>query len=812
MSDHTQLLDAAIRWHTAGVVAVPVRSDGSKAPGLREWKTYQTTPPSIDDVLAWFGGCATDGVGVLTGTVSGNLEMLEFEGRAVDAGLLTQLDTYADDNGMAPLIEQLLAGYCERTPSGGIHLLYRVTDGTVERNTKLARTADRVVLAETRGEGGFVVTAPSFGRSHPTGQPWEMISGSIERIPTITADQRDQLWALVSLLDESPVTTPMVEPMPGVFGSTPGTRPGDDYASKITWDDILTPLGWTRKFRMGNGYAWQRPDKTGPGISATTGQAADGVDRLYVFSSSTEFEPERPYNKFSAYALLQHHGDYAAAATQLAKDGYGTQPTQPITAPIAPRQGPATTTAPTQPRHLTVVDGTSALAPDPEPQPVAHTLAQSEDGHSQALIAEHGHSIRYCHERGRWLCWNGRVWRWQAPGGGHVKELAKDIARAYPNNSDWRTHRKRSLSHGGLSACLAITETDPRIAVSIDDLDAHPWELNTPGGIIDLRTGELMPSDPTRLHTKSTLVAPDMSADQSAWLAFLDDTFNADREMTSWLRRLFGYACVGEVREAILPLFFGLGANGKTTILETVSGVLGDYASQAPQGFLVQGPPQHPAEIAELAGARLVIASETNEDQKFDEAKVKQLTGGDRLRARFMRQDWFGFAPSHTLILMTNHRPEVRSGGHGFWRRVREVPFNHEVPSEKKIEKYQDVLIREHGPAIMAWLARGAAEYAASGLRDPEGVRVATSEYQASTDTVARFVEDMCIVGGGDHVRCNSSKVRAVYEQWCTQEGETAISAKALTMQLAAKYGIGKARDKRQRFLTNVTLVGGDDE
>ena len=442
----------------------------------------------------------------------------------------------------------------------------------------------------------------------------------------------------------------------------------------------------------------------------------------------------------------------------------------------------------------------------------ASTLVRSEDGHSQHLIAEYGSEIKYCPERGRWLHWNGAIWQWQPPGGGIVRELAKSVARGYPSEDGWGAHKKRCLSSSGVGACLSLTETDHRVAVSIHDLDARPWELNTPGGILDLRTGRLRESDPRSLHTKSTAATPDFDADQSEWMRFLSDTFGGDGEMIAWLQRLFGYTCVGEVREAILPLFFGLGANGKTTILEAIAGLLADYATEAPQGFLVQGPPQHPAEIAELAGARFVIASETNEDQKFDEAKVKQLTGGDRLKGRFMRQDWFGFAPSHTLFLMTNHRPEVRSGGHGFWRRVREVPFSREVPADKKIEKYQDILIREHGPAIMAWLARGAAEYAKHGLKDPDSVRVATSEYQASTDTITRFVEDMCIVGGGEHVKCNSSKVRSAYEQWCEQEGETAISAKAMTMQLAAKFSIGRARDKRHRFLTNVSLVSGDDD
>jgi putative DNA primase/helicase len=818
---HAGILDAAIRWHAAGVVAVPVRTDGSKAPGLREWKAYQATPPALDDILGWFGSSHTDGVGVLTGAVSGNLEMLEFEGRAVDAGLLATLDQHADDNDMTALIEKLLAGYCERTPSGGIHLLYRVTGGTVERNTKLARTADRHVLAETRGEGGFVVVAPSFGRSHPTGQSWSMISGSIEQVPVITADERDQLWALVQLLDESPATPTgdQGEYATGVFGSTPGTRPGDDYANKTTWDDILTPHGWTRKFRMGPGYAWQRPGKSGPGISATTGQAADGVDRLYVFSSSTEFEPERPYNKFSAFALLHHGGDYAAAATQLAKDGFGTQPQQPITPPpatatisppvpaITPPPGPT-------PRHLTVVDGSSALAPQPDPAPaVSHTPAKSEDGHSQALIAQHGDTLRYCPQMGRWLHWDGHRWHKQPAGGGEAREFAKTVARGYPDGDGWTAHKKRSLSNAGLTACLGMTETDPRVTVDIDALDAHPWELNTPGGIINLRTGHLRPADPIALHTRSTRVAPDPDADQTPWLDFLTTTFRGDTEIIGFIQRLMGYACVGTVREAILPVFYGQGANGKTVLLETVQAILGDYATVAPSKFLVQGPGQHATEIAALAGARLVIASETNEGERFDEAKVKQLTGGDTIKARFMRQDEFTFTPSHLLVMMTNHRPEVGSGGTSFWRRVREVPFTNVIPEHQRDTELKDRLVEQHGPAIMAWLAQGAALYAQQGLREPEGVRAATQAYEASTDTVARFVDDMVILGGGEHVKTRSSAVREAYETWCKAEGETPVAPKTLTTQLMGKFEIGMHKGtKGARFLTGMSLASATTE
>ena len=795
----SQLLEQAIRWQAAGVVALPVRTDGSKAPSCA-WKEYQERHPTIEELLEWFAVDATDGVGVLTGAVSGNLEMVELEGRAVAAGALETLQALAADHGALRVLDRITEGYFERTPSGGIHLLYRLHDcdvriyrddgGLVRRNTKLARSVDRQVLAETRGEGGFVVVAPSGGRTHPTGLPWAMVSGSIEQIATITVDERDLLWALLRMLDEEPEREPVEHLGPMLTGVTAGLRPGDDFNERAAWSEILA--GWTCSRRMGSGYGWRKPGKTGPGISATTGHSGDGVDRLYVFSTSTEFEAERPYTKFAAHALLQHGGDYSEAAKALAAAGYGKQAQQSTSSVDVLTHVEA---APVE-----AVPSVSALSP-------ALTLAQSEDGHSQALIAGWGDSLRYCPQLGRWLHWDGYRWHRQPAGGGMAREYAKVIARQYPD--DWAAHKKRSLSSSGTSACLSLTETDHRIAVNIDALDAHPWELNTPGGIINLRTGQLRPPDPAALHTRSTRVAPDRDADPSSWLEFLATTFQGDQAIIGYIRRLMGYACVGEVREAILPVFHGQGANGKTVLLETVQAVLGDYATVAPQKFLVQGPGQHATEIAAIAGARLVIASETNEGERFDEAKVKILTGGDRIKARFMRQDEFTFKPSHLLVMMTNHRPEVGSGGTSFWRRLREIPFGHVVPEDARDPELTQRLTDRHGPAIMAWLAEGAAEYARDGLREPDGVKVATRAYEASTDTVGRFVDEMVILGGGDAVKVNYSEVRDAYETWCRTEGETPVTTKALTTQLMGKHGIGRHKGaKGARFLTGMTMVG----
>lgn len=493
-----------------------------------------------------------------------------------------------------------------------------------------------------------------------------------------------------------------------------------------------------------------------------------------------------------------------------------TWTTEKVAAEFTPAGGtPHSHTEPTVPLFAERIAAFTARHDDPAPAPAvdanspASTLARSEDGHSQLLIAEYGAELRYCPEMGRWLHWDGYRWHRQSAGGGIAREFAKAVARRYPDDNGWATHKKRSLTNAGTSACLALTETDFRISVSIDALDARPWELNTPGGIVDLRTGRLRPPDPKALHTRSTLIAPDPAADQAPWREFLHTTFSGDLEVIGFIQRLMGYACVGAVREAILPVFYGQGANGKTVLLETVQAILGDYATVAPQRFLVQGPGQHATEIAALAGARLVIASETNEGERFDEAKVKILTGGDRIKARFMRQDEFTFTPSHLLVMMTNHRPEVGSGGTSFWRRVREVPFANVIPEHRRDPELKERLVERHGAAIMAWLAAGAAEYARIGLREPEGVRVATQAYEASTDTVARFVDDMVILGGGEAVTIVSAKVREAYEEWCRAEGETPVSPKTLTTQLVAKFGIAKVKGSRGvRLLAGLTLAG----
>jgi hypothetical protein len=314
-----EILRTGLEFAANGICAVPVATDGSKRPDLANWKLYQERLPTPDELLTWFANA--EGVGVICGKVSGNLEMLELEGRAVADKMHLDLKEMANNAGLGDVWDRINNGYVEMTPSGGIHWLYRI-DGEVPGNTKLARrpgengTFD--VLAETRGEGGFVIVAPSAGTCHPSGGAWKMIVGSVNSIPTLTAPERDQLHKLFETFDSVPKVEFVTEELApkGV-----NLTPGDDYNAKVTWEQILEPLGWKRVYTNKAGVtSWRRPGKS-EGISATTNHA--GNDKFYVFSSSTQFEAERSYSKFAVFTIVEHQGDFTASAKALREQGYG---------------------------------------------------------------------------------------------------------------------------------------------------------------------------------------------------------------------------------------------------------------------------------------------------------------------------------------------------------------------------------------------------------------------------------------------------------------------------------------------------------
>lgn len=823
------VLGTALALHAAGISVIPAAIDGSKAP-LGAWKRYQTTRMTIQDLEGWFAP-GHPGIGVVTGTISGNLEMLELEGRAVAEGILPTLMELLTAAGLGDTWSKLTAGYLEQTPSGGLHVFYRVTDGPALGNTKLAErpardhelTEDerrilaehpgkifRRVLIETRGEGGFVVVAPSHGTTHPSGRPWRLLAGGPSTIATITAAERDALHQVARLLDQmkpaapEPVAEPLPFAQPGADTGRAegGVSPGDDFEARVDWAALLGRHGWTLVHTSGRTRYWRRPGKN-IGISATTGHA-DDRDRLYVFTTSTEFEPEVPYTKLGAYAVLEHGGDHKAAAKALAAAGYGRP------APEQPRRiAPTTPPAEQQPADEPPVSNPTAPATVTS-EPLTYSL--TDDGNALRLVDQHHPVLRYCPQRASWLTWDGHLWRWDAAGA--AQELARHIARALPEGDpEQRRHRRASLSARGLNAMLVVARSDPRIVVHIDQLDAQPFELNTPTGVVDLRTGTIRQPDPGALHARTATVGPDFEARPERWLKFLADTFAGDPALTTYVQRLLGVSLVGTVLEQVLPFCHGEGANGKTTLLGVMQRLLGTgpngYALSVNSDILMATQHTgHPTELAQLAGARLVVTSELEDGQRFAEAKVKLLTGRDPISARFMRADFFTFRPTHSLWLLANHQPAVRAGGPALWRRLRLIPFLHVVPKEQRDTQLEDKLVDNEGPAILAWAIQGAADYFRDGIAEPESVRAATDAYAKDQDSIARFVEEMCETGNPtmQHMGIRVSKLRAAYESWCRAEGEQPASAKAFGTALQRRFGVITQRSSTARYYRGIRL------
>ncbi|MEV8177214.1 phage/plasmid primase, P4 family [Cellulosimicrobium funkei] len=860
------ILVAALELHAAGYSVLPIRADGSKAPAVT-WKPYITERADEAQVRAWFDG--TDhGLAVVQGAVSGRAELVELEGRAVDH--LPDLAALARDTGLGDLWARLGAGWVERSPSGGFHWHYRLTDDdTVPGNTKLARrpstpdelaewkaaetakaaeldeshrdrrlekiatTTDRdvvQVLAETRGEGGYVVVAPTPGTHHPSGQPWVRLVGGPATAPVLTRDERDAFHALLRTLDaQDPAAETTASAPVAPHDPTAGITPGDDYENRTDWADLLTPHGWTLSHTHGRTRYWIRPGKKrGQGLSATTGHA-DDRDRLYVFTSSTEFEPEVPYTKLGALAVLEHGGDHTAAAKALRAAGFGQIATALTPAPDGPPPGGdlAGLIAPT--------DGATALAPQtPAAAPALHVVRDDEratepeprraepnqDNTALLFVDDHLHDVRYAAGRGRWLTWAGH--RWNIDERELVREHARTLARRLPGGDGWDRYRRSALTAKGVTDVLRLAQSDQRIVVPADQLDARPYDLNTPAGIVDLRTGTLSPSDPAAMHTRSTTVAPDFDAPHPRWDKFLADTFAGDPDMIAFVARAAGMSIVGAVLDQVFFFAHGAGANGKSTFLSTLQKIVGlgagGYSGQAPAEMLLATKNHgHPTELARLQGQRLTVTSEINEGQTFDEARIKLLTGKDTISARFMREDLFDFSPTHTLWVLSNHEPEVRVGGLAFWRRVVMVPFVHTMPEELRVKDLEERLIEDEGPAILAWVIRGAADYFARGLDAPAAVTAATKAYETEQDTVGGFVADCCVVGEPNRqdLRVRTAELRAAYERWCTDAGATPMSAKGFTLALRSKYGVRTERSASARFLAGIRLDditnGGED-
>lgn len=344
---------------------------------------------------------------------------------------------------------------------------------------------------------------------------------------------------------------------------------------------------------------------------------------------------------------------------------------------------------------------------------------------------------------GRWLVWNGVRWEQDS-----TLEVF-DRVRTFLRSSSWMmTEPGKFLNAAGVAAVERLARADRRHAAIPEQFDADAFALNTPAGIVDLKSGELRESDPEAYLTKVTSIAP-ATGGCPAWIDFLNDVTQGDDELTGFLQRMLGYSLTGATSEHALFFLHGAGGNGKSTFLDTVSGLLGDYATSAPmETFTASGSDRHPTDLAMLRGARLVTAVETEEGRRWAESRIKALTGGDVISARFMRQDFFSFRPEFKLLVIGNHKPRLHCVDEAMRRRLHLVPFEATFKGDN-IVKDMPAKLRHEWPQILEWMIEGCIIWQAGGLRPPERVRAATEAYFANQDMLAEWRMEHCETGPG---------------------------------------------------------------
>lgn len=439
-----------------------------------------------------------------------------------------------------------------------------------------------------------------------------------------------------------------------------------------------------------------------------------------------------------------------------------------------------------------------------------------DTGNAQRFVDLFGDKVRYCYTDKRWLWYDGRKWCTDMTGA--VKRLADkavacmsaelkvyeqtdadegtDMAKAFEK------HMKSSRSNKSKNAMLS--EVMHHVPILPSQLDRYKAALNTPGGVIDLKSGALAPHDPKNYFTKITAVEYSENADCPRWTAFLDDIFGGDKDLIRYVQKAVGYSLTGATSEQCAFFLYGTGRNGKSTFLDIIRDIFGDYAANIqPETIMVrnsQGSAIN-SDIARLKGARLVTSVEPNEGVRINEGLLKQLTGDDTVTARKLYGDEFEFKPEFKLWMATNHKPVIRGTDTGIWRRIHMIPFTCVIP-EGKVDRRLKYKLSAELTGIFRWAVEGCLLWQKEGLKMPRAVLEEVREYRREMDVISAFVEDKCTVGKGLSVQ--SSALYAAYLRWADSGNEYKMSNTKFGLEIAKRFE--KVKGRKYNYYSGLTL------
>lgn len=863
---------AAQTWWEGGCNVIPILANGTKKPWAK-WGEYIHKRVTQWEVDTWFkprpDSAFTYGIGIVCGAASGGLEMLELEGRAASGDDLTRIAEMCEQYGIAWLWDLLLdQGYAEWTPSGGLHFLYRITDHEVPGNTKVARRPateeellespkDSVkVLSETRGEGGYVVVAPSGGAVHKSGDSWSTVAGTMGQFLNVLWEDRCTLIAAVTaaldvpLPREAPAAPTPRSPLSRPQGSA--ARPGDAFNERATWTEILEPHGWQVHSQRGAETFWTRPGKdVRDGHSASTGYAGD-ADRLYVFSSATEFPTETPLSKFAAYALLEHRNDFAAAARTLAARGFGERTgfQQPIQQWTGSGTGVVSASAFTSTgssaaalpgAEVDMVDASQVLQPSVTQSDV---VRYDRDGvplldlerFSRMVYDDWGvldlyqdmvkPVLRYNIDGGTWMGYQDGVWE--------------------PTESQ---HEQAAMTLGNRLARWLIStpaeDRDPALAKAAKSLSTlakaralasaaqHKKQLQGRGkdwnprstrhllpcsnGTLDLNTGTLHDWSPEHMVTRKTSVAYEPDAAGPRWQQFVEEVM-PDQATRDYVQRALGYTLAGDADERVIFMIHGGSGSGKSAFLEAIYRTLGTYAGVASESTLLprrdeSGPSDA---LHALKGRRFVKMSETTAGSSLNENLVKSITGMDTQTTRPLYGKLEEWDVEFTIWLGTNHLPRISATDDAVWKRIKPILFpgkfvkDNGDPINRADKGIGRQLAEQEGSAILNWILAGLAAYREQGLDQPDTVGAELEAYRDEVDSTRQFVLAAAEDGVIKHekgLKVRSQELYRAYVTWCDENQIRHVSNRVFSQRMLAN-GFEKTREAAGMVWTDIGLVG----
>ena len=414
--------------------------------------------------------------------------------------------------------------------------------------------------------------------------------------------------------------------------------------------------------------------------------------------------------------------------------------------------------------------------------------------------------VRYCITWDKFLIWNGKCW--QIDSRGTVQEMCVDFLhkmyrglRVINDQKIWimfEKHLIRSESYRRIQALIGLLKMSKDLKIEDKELDTDNYLFNTDGQTINLRTSKIKIPCGKDLITKKSNFVFDKEAKCPTWDMFLLQIFNKDLELIRFVQKAMGYSLSGDMSEQCMFILWGTGANGKSTFLNVLQQLFGDYACSTGTETFMKKTSEHSNDIARLKGARLVTTTEVEQGKALSESIIKQITGEDILTARFLYSEYFSFKPTFKIFMATNHKPKIKGADNGIWRRIKMIPFTVTIPPEQRDKKLSEKLMAENS-GILNWLLRGYAMWAKEGLGEPEAVKEANEEYRMDMDSVGTFVNECLNIDASMSWRLPNKLMYETYLKWCNRSNERVMSQKWLSIQLQEK-GFKRCVSNGMRF------------